>query len=147
VVLAWAASIGAILVLLVALARTAATRGAGRPIAFNTGTPGRTGAAELALEAVALARAGHVRDAARVAYRAAVRRLEEEGALRADEARTPREYLRLLPSPHRRRPALAALTATFERIWYGSSAAGPDEGDRIVALLQDLECLSRDHAN
>jgi len=147
VALAWAASIGAIVVLLIGLARAAAARRAERPIAFNTGTPDRTAAGELALEAVSLARAGRVREAVRAAYRAAVRQLEEEGALRVDDARTPREYLRLLPAPHRRRPALAALTTTFERIWYGSSAPGPDEGERIVALLRDLECLSRDHAN
>lgn len=146
-VLAWAASIGAIVVLLAALARAAASSRAERPIAFRTGAPDRTAAAVFAHEALSLARAGRVREAVRVAYRAAVQRLEEEGALRVDDARTPREYLRMLPVPHRRRPALAALTMTFERIWYGSSAPGPDEGERIVALLRDLECLSRDHAN
>jgi uncharacterized protein DUF4129 len=147
VALAWAASIGAIVVLLIGLARAAAVRRAERPLAFGPVTPQRTAAGELAREASALARGGRVREAVRVAYRAAVHRLEEEGALRVDDARTPREYLRLLPAPHRRRPALAALTTTFERIWYGSSPPDPDEGDRIVALLRDLECLSRDHAN
>ena len=100
----------------------------------------------LGLEAAALIRAGRIRDGARVAYRAGVHRLEEEGALRVDEARTPREYVRLLPRVHRRHATLSALTTTFERIWYGSRAAAPDEGDKILALLQDLGCLHADRA-
>ena len=104
--------------------------------------PGRA----LGLEAASLIRAGQIREGARVAYRAAVSRLDEEGALHIDEARTPREYLRLLPPVHRRHAALSALTTTFERIWYGSRAAAPDEGDKILALLQDLGCLHFDRA-
>ena len=34
---------------------------------------------------------------------AVISRLEEEGAWRLDDTRTPREYLRLLPADHRRR--------------------------------------------
>jgi Domain of unknown function (DUF4129) len=147
VVLAWTLSIAAIAVLLIWLARAAARRRLEPPLDLGVVTARRTAARELALEAAALARAGRVRDAARIAYRAAVQRLEEEGALRVDDARTPREYLRLLPSPHRRRAALASLTETFERIWYGSRAPAPHDGEAIVALLQDLECLSPDRAN
>lgn len=147
VVLAWVASIGAIVVLLVWLARLTARRRAEAAVDMGSMTPRRAAARVLALEAASLAGAGRIREAARVAYRAAVHRLDEEGALKVDETRTPREYLRQLPSPHRRREAFAALTAAFERIWYGSRAADPAEGPRIVALLQDLECLSRDRAN
>ena len=106
----------------------------------------RAAARELAIEAASLVRAGRPRDAVRVAYRAAVSRLEEEGALRADEARTPREYLRALPAQHRRRATLARMTVAFERTWYGVRVA-PDAGAEIITILQDLECLSRDHAN
>jgi len=147
VVLAWTASIAAIVVLLIWLARMAASRRAEQPIDLGMVTARRTPGRELALEAAALARAGRVREAARLAYRAAVHRLDEEGSLRLDEARTPREYLRLLPPPHRRRAALQALTETFERIWYGSRPPAARDGEAIIALLQDLECLSPDRAN
>jgi hypothetical protein len=147
VVLAWTLSIAAIAVLLVWVARLGARRRADAPLEMGSMTPRRAAARVLALEAAALARDGRVRESARVAYRAAVHRLDEEGALEVDDARTPREYLRQLPAPHRRREAFAALTAAFERIWYGSRAPAPGDGPAIVALLQDLECLSRDHAN
>jgi hypothetical protein len=101
----------------------------------------------LAQEAVDLIRAGQIRDGARLAYRAAVQRLEEEGAFTHDTTRTPREYLQLVPARHRSRPALTTLTKAFERIWYGSTAASPDEGREIMTLLQDLECLPREQAN
>lgn len=100
-----------------------------------------------AQQAVDLIGAGQIRDGARLAYRAAVQRLEEDGAFTHDTARTPREYLQLVPAQHRSRPALATLTKAFERIWYGSSAASADEGRTIVMLLQDLECLPRERAN
>ena len=146
-VLAWAASIGAVAVLLIWLTRAAVRRRADAPIDLGSVGAARAAGRELALEAAALARAGHVREAVRVAYRAAVQRLEEEGALRVDDARTPREYLRLLPAPHRRRQPLALLTSTFERIWYGSRPPRPEDGAAIISLLQDLECLSPDRAS
>ena len=42
------------------------------------------------------ARSGDAREAARCGYRAALRRLEEQGIWQIDESRTAREYLRLL---------------------------------------------------
>lgn len=112
---------------------------------------GRVGAAgprgrELALEAEALVHAGRIRDAIRAAYRAAVQRLEEEGAWHADAARTPREYLSLLPAAHRRRSVLASLTRVFERVWYGSRPVSAADGAEILRYLTELECLPRDHA-
>jgi hypothetical protein len=67
--------------------------------------------------------------------------LEEEGALRGDETRTPREFLRLLPETHRRRGLLADVTRRFEEIWYG--ARHPTEEDRrsLLARLEELGCL------
>ena len=145
-VLAWAASLAAIAVLVAWLARLSARRRDERPVAMGPLHGHRAPGRVLGLEAAALIRAGQIRDGARVAYRAGVHQLEEEGALRVDEARTPREYVRQLPRVHRRHATLSALTTTFERIWYGSRAAAPDEGDKILALLQDLGCLHADRA-
>jgi hypothetical protein len=39
---------------------------------------------------------------------------------------------------------MTALTSSFEGIWYASRAVEPGEGARILALLQDLGCLSFD---
>ena len=144
---AWVVAIVAVSVLVVWLLRLARRGSVRAPLAIGAGPERATAGRDLARQAVELIRAGRTRDAARVAYRAAVQHLAEEGALNVDESRTPREYLRLLPSPHRRRSALTALTTTFERLWYGSRSASPDDGDRIVLLLQELECLSRERAS
>jgi hypothetical protein len=145
-VVAWMASLAAIVILVVWLARLSKRRRDDQPTSVGPLHGHRAPGHVLGLEAAALIRAGQIRDGARVAYRAGVHRLEEEGALRVDEARTPREYVRMLPRVHRRHATLSALTTTFERIWYGSRAAAPDEGDRILALLQDLGCLHADRA-
>ncbi len=58
------------------------------------------------------------REAVRCLYNAAICRLEEEGAWRADAARTPREYVRLLPAGHARRAVIEAVAALFEQVWY-----------------------------
>ena len=142
----WAASIAAVLVLVVWLIRVSSRRRQDRPMTVGPLQMFRQPGHLLGLEAATLIRGGRIREGARIAYRAAVNRLEEEGALSVDEARTPREYLRLLPPMHRRHATLSALTTTFERIWYGSRAAAPDEGDKILALLQDLGCLHFDRA-
>jgi hypothetical protein len=81
------------------------------------------------------------REATRCAYRAAVRGLEEEGAWRADPARTPREYLRLLPSDHRRRVLLSDVARRFEEIWFGARAATEDDRRAVLAWLKELGCL------
>jgi len=144
--LAWVASAAAIFVLMLWLWR--AGRRTRRADALHLETPvaDERGWRALAQQAVALIRAGRTRDGARLAYRAAVERLEEDGAFTRDATRTPREYLRLIPAQHRRRPALSMLTSAFERIWYGSRVAG-DEEREIVTLLQELECLPREQAN
>ena len=145
-VIAWTVTIAAIIVLIAWLTRVTLRRRADRPIGIGPvelpALPGHV----LALEAAALIREGRLRDGAQAAYRAALRRLEEEGVLRANAASTPRETLRLVAPSHRRAAPLAALTGLFERIWYGSRAAGPDEGARLLGLLRELECLPSERA-
>ena len=100
--------------------------------------PGR----ELLDLALRLFAEGREREAIRAAYRAAVHRLAEEGAWRVDEARTPREYLGLLPAGHQRRRAMARLTAAFERGWYGSCLDCSD--DRSAQASADVTLVLRE---
>jgi len=144
--LAGAAAAAAVLVLIVWLLRLSSQRRAERPISIGPMGVARLPGHVLGEQAAVLIGQGDIREGARLAYQAALSRLHEEGALRADDARTPRESLRLLPDPHRRRPALARLTAIFERAWYGARAPAAESGDEILRLLRELECLSFDRA-
>lgn len=144
--LAWIVALAALAVLLVWLAQLALPRRRERPISMGPLEVPRPPGHVLAREAEALVRAGNLRDAIRIAYQAGVSRLDEVGALRADDTRTPRESLRLLDRENRRRPAFARLTAIFEPVWYGSRPPAADCGDEILRLLRDLECLSFDPA-
>lgn len=73
------------------------------------------------------AASGAWRDAIHLLYWASISRLESSGEWPADRARTPREYLALLAQESQQRPALTALTRSFERTWYaGCSAAEAD---------------------
>ena len=143
--LAWILAFGAAFALAAWLNGVSRRRRRGGPAALAPAVRRRSGR-ELALEADALVRAGRFRDAVRVAYRAAVQRLEDEGTWHGDAARTPREYLRLLPPAHRRRASLVRLTHIFERAWYGRGPASAADGAEILTCLADLECLPRDHA-
>ena len=96
---------------------------------------------EWATRALACARLGEFREAIHMAYRVALYRLEETGLWQVDEARTPREYLRLVPGGHRQYPPLEALTFRFERSWYGGQAASADDFRHAVVELKDLGCL------
>jgi len=146
-VTAWVVSIAAVIVLLVWLTRVAFQRRAERPIGLaGDGPVAAPPGSVLGQEAAALIRAGRVREGARVAYRAAIRRLEEDGALRPDPARTPREQLRQLTPSHRRAGPLASMTAMFEAIWYAARPAGADEGAHLLRLLGELECLPSERA-
>jgi hypothetical protein len=84
---------------------------------------------------------GNLRDAIRWAYGAALLRLEEDGALRVDAARTPREQLRGLARDDRRYGLMTDLTRRFERVWYGNRPPAPDDGERVVQHLEVLGCL------
>ena len=87
------------------------------------------------------AAAADVREAVRYAYHAAMCRLEEEGVWRVDAARTPREYLRLLPYDHRRRRPIIDLARRFEEIWYGARPATNEDRVTLLGTLRELECL------
>ena len=84
------------------------------------------------------------REVVRCGYRAALAGLEEEGAWRADEARTPREHLHLLAAGHRRRPLFADVARRFEEIWFGARTPTPDDSRQMLARLQELGCLRAD---
>jgi hypothetical protein len=93
-------------------------------------------------EAHAAAARGNWREAVRLVYWCAVSFLEDRGAWRPDRARTPREYLRLLPPSSEERPGLAALTRTFELVWYGAEEADPQRFAEALAHLERMGCRS-----
>jgi hypothetical protein len=70
---------------------------------------------------------GKWREAVHFLYWAAISRLESNRLWPADRARTPREYLALVAPEDPRRPGLATLTGSFERIWYGGRAAAEND--------------------
>jgi hypothetical protein len=88
----------------------------------------------------AAAAAGDAREAVRSAYHAVLHRLDEDGAWTIEEARTPREYLRLLPAADRRHPAVASVARLFEGTWYGGVQPGLDEAQAAVGRLGELGC-------
>jgi len=139
--LAWGAALAALLGLGFWLARTVAQHPRGASLNLGHGAGVRPRARELALRALAAARAGNAREAVRIGYNAAVVRLEEQGAWRVDDARTPREYLKMLRTSDDRRAVMLDLTQRFEQIWYGNRAAAADDTPRVTAHLEALGCL------
>jgi uncharacterized protein DUF4129 len=93
-------------------------------------------------EARAAANRGDWRDAIHLAYWCSISYLEARGVWRPDRARTPREYLRLMPPSSADRPALAALTQGFELVWYGMQDADADAFAQALAQLKKLGCPS-----
>ena len=85
----------------------------------------------------AAARADY-RDAVRIIYGAAVRRLGEAGAWQMDPARTHREYVLLLSTDSAKRPPLVAITNRFERVWYGGAQATAVDFEAVLADLESL---------
>jgi hypothetical protein len=86
---------------------------------------------------------GRWQDAVRLAYWTAISFLESARVWPPDRARTPREYLRLLGPASEHRPALAALTGTFELAWYAGREADADTYSKAVGELERLGCRSR----
>jgi len=91
-------------------------------------------------DAQAAAQEGRWRDAIHCLYWAGISFLETQGLWRPDPARTPREYLRLLPSADPHRPPLQQLTRSFEQVWYGNDTATPQRFAGASALLEQLGC-------
>jgi hypothetical protein len=140
VVFAWIASGVALIVLAMWLASLLTRRSRATVLDLDIGAK-RAAARDWALRAVAAARIGDLREAVRCGYHAAVRRLEEQGTWSVDDARTPREYLRLLQGDDPRSPVLADLTHRFEHVWYGNRPATGDDARQVAAHLERLGCL------
>jgi hypothetical protein len=83
---------------------------------------------------------GQWRDAVHLAYWAGISFLEARGTWRPDRARTPREYLRLLPSYSEFQAPLAALTRGFEVVWYGYREADATAFSQTLQELEKLGC-------
>jgi hypothetical protein len=141
VAFAWAAGVAALLALGWWIARALRTPRDKVRVALSAPATARVTARAWALQAAA---AADPRESARCAYRAAVMRLEEEGAWRADDARTPREHVGLLPSTHRRRQVFVDVVRRFEEIWFGGRPASGEDARETVARLKELGCLSAD---
>jgi hypothetical protein len=91
-------------------------------------------------EAKAAAEQGRWRDAIHLSYWSAISFLEGQGLWRPDRARTPREYLRLLPRKDVHRDSLSELTQEFEKTWYGSEAATMSQFVAVNTILGRLGC-------
>ena len=78
------------------------------------------------------------REAIHFLYWAAIARLESRRLWPADRARTPREYLELLPAADSRRLKLTTLTRSFERTWYGGRDASPSDFNAALKLAAEL---------
>lgn len=89
-------------------------------------------------DAQAMAAQGLWREGIHFLYWAAIARLESHQSWAADRARTPREYLLLLPASDPRRAGLTALTRTFERTWYGGREAGSADYQSAMRVAAEL---------
>ena len=91
-------------------------------------------------EARAAAAKGEWRDAIHLAYWAGISFLERQGMWKPDQARTPREYLRLLSSASEYRETLSALTRIFELAWYANRGASERSFSETLEELEKLGC-------
>jgi len=91
---------------------------------------------------------GDYRLAIHCAYWAGIARLQDLGALSADRAKTPREYVRALSKSKRispetlemRQQALSLLTSRLERTWYGYQIATEADFRDSFTQLETLGC-------
>ena len=91
-------------------------------------------------EARAAAARGDFREAVHLTYWSGISFLEAQGAWRPDSARTPREYLRLLPANSERQPALRSLTNRLELVWYGMGDVNSEVFQQSLTELEKLGC-------
>jgi hypothetical protein len=85
---------------------------------------------------------GNWRDAIHLGYWCGISFLEAQGLWRPDTARTPREYLRLMPTASEHCETLSSLTRTFELVWYGTQEADANAFVETLAQLEKLGCQS-----
>jgi hypothetical protein len=85
-----------------------------------------------------MAAQGLWREAIHFLYWASISRLESKRLWPADRARTPREYLRLLPGADPRKTNLTSLTRSFERTWYGGRQARSSDFEAALQLAAEL---------
>lgn len=138
--LGWGLAIGLSLIFLVWLIRQFLRHPIGRPLKLPEAVSQEMRWRDWARQAMAAAARGQNREAIRLAYWAGVYRLEESGVWQVERARTPREYLRLLPAGHPSLDSLSMVTSRFERIWYGGQAASADDFQFAVTRLEELGC-------
>jgi hypothetical protein len=93
-------------------------------------------------EAQAAADQGSWRDAIHLGYWCGISFLEGQGLWRPDVARTPREYLRLLPSTDTNQETLRSLTRSFELVWYGTQQADASAFSETLTQLEKMGCRS-----
>jgi hypothetical protein len=91
-------------------------------------------------EARQAANQGNWREAIHLAYWAGISFLEAQGTWRPDRARTPREYLRLMPQSSEQHSTLTALTRSFEVVWYGNREADSQAFSQTLQELEKLGC-------
>jgi hypothetical protein len=140
-VFAWAAALAALAGLGFWLARVVADRPRGAALSLPSGPAQGPRARDLALRALSAAQQGRIRESIRCAYASALVRLEDQGAWRIDDARTPREYLPMLPATDSRHAVLLDLTRRFEHVWYGNRSFAEDDVRRVADHLEALGCL------
>jgi hypothetical protein len=100
-----------------------------------------TPARALAQQALIAIAEGRASEAVRLAYRAGLARLAEAGVWNIDEARTAREYVRLLTGVEARDGAFRNLAFEFERVVYANREATAGDLARLADQLETLGCL------
>lgn len=93
-------------------------------------------------EARAAADRSNWREAIHLGYWCGISFLEGQGLWRPDVARTPREYLRLLPTTDANGETLRSLTRTFEVVWYGTQEADATAFSETLTQLEKMGCRS-----
>lgn len=91
-------------------------------------------------EARAARERGDLREAVHLSYWAAISYLESSGAWRPDNARTPREYMRLISRDNPARKGLQEITGRFEITWYGERIPEPNECEAMIAQVERIAC-------
>lgn len=112
--------------------RSGAVRG--KKMIFGEEIDESTTAADLAAAARKLAAAGEYRGAIRRLFVSLIYQLDERELVRLRPQATNREYLALVRAFDRLHPVMAALTDTFEVVWYGQAAIGRGDYDSFEKL-------------